>query len=115
MGSSMDPGMDPDMDSNMDSNMTLPEQSINFPILKTSMEAFTTEFMKIQHVPAFDQGATILAKLDQLQTALNVVQNTLGVVQTTQNQFQTTLNHFEQQTAANFTQLEGRIQDLYIS
>jgi hypothetical protein len=124
--SNMSSNMDSSMDSSTDSNMTLPENAISFPKLQDSLQTFTTEFSKIQHIPAFDQGAAILVKLEQIQTTQNQFQNqfqtalnqfhtTLSQVQTTQSQVQTTQNQFQQETASNFTRLETRIQTLYIS
>jgi hypothetical protein len=84
MGSRLDPDMDSNIDSS-DSRITLPEAPINSPIIEHSFPALATEFRKMQQVPTFDQGAIILAKLEQLQTSVSVLQ-------TMQNQFQTTLN-----------------------
>jgi hypothetical protein len=73
--------------------MTLPENTINFPIIKQKPQTFATKFSKIEHLPAFDHGTTILTRLDQ---------------------FQTTQNQFQQETALNFTQLKTRMQTLVI-
>jgi hypothetical protein len=70
--------------------------------IKNSFEAVTTEFMKMKHIPAYDPGTAILAKIEQLQT-------TLDALLASQNQFQ------QRTPSSNFTQLETRMQNLHIT
>ena len=78
-----------------DSNLTSSENVINFVVIKENLQNFTTETGKIEHLPIFDHGSTILTKLNQILSRLDQLQ-------TTQNQLLVTQNQFQQETAANF-------------
>jgi hypothetical protein len=47
--------------------MALPD----FPRIQESLQTVGTEISRLQHHPAFDNGAAILASLNQLQTTMN--------------------------------------------
>jgi hypothetical protein len=83
-----------DLDINMSSSTP---QNIDFPRVRQHFSALAAEFDKVEHLPAFDHGAAIITRLDQLQASMHTMQASMD----------TRFNQLQASTDARFNQLQA--------